>query len=294
MAPVLDFVLLASLNLAYVWLKDNRVATVSEQNLLIMLAVAACLHLLLSLWPGRSLGKLACDLYQVDQNGQPLSLVRRLLRAVLSSLSLFLTFAGVGGFGLLDGSKSEQTLAPELLLAIMACAVGVGVLNLFVVLARNDRRALHDLIAGVYLVSKMPELGGSEPAGQLTISPEGEISGLPPEWGPVEKAPRLLSVNLVGTRMAGEQPLDFSGRFMMGTQVFAVLGIPFYGFRRYIYSRDGTQYKFLAEAPVSAGWKFWNPIGVVTVLLGLVIALWVAASNRQERYGGRDYQHRRH
>lgn len=278
-APVLDFILLASLNFGYDWLKDNRVATVSEQNLLIVLGVAGFVHLFLSIFPGRSFGKMACDLYQVDRAGKPLSFVRRLVRAALSSTALILTFVGVGGFGLLDGSKSVQTLAPELLVLMMSCAVGVGVVNLFVVLARNDRRSLHDLVAGSYLMSKLPELGGAGSASigaQLTISPEGEISGLPSEWVPVEKAPRLFSVNLIGTRMAGEQPIDFSGRFMVGTQTFAVVGVPFYGFRRYIYSRDGAQYQFLAEAPVSAGWKMWNPIGLFTLVLTFFGALWAS------------------
>lgn len=52
----------------------------------------------------------------------------------------------------------------------------------------------------------------------ITFTAEGEISGLPPEWLPVAKTPRLNNVDLVGISMSGERPVDPSGKLMMGAK----------------------------------------------------------------------------
>lgn len=84
------------------------------------------------LWSGYTIGRYLCGIRIVQTNGNNVHLGNMLLRVVLSGIIYSITF-GVA-----------------------------AIISLFMVILREDKRALHDIIAGTYVTYKKPKSHISE------------------------------------------------------------------------------------------------------------------------------------
>lgn len=195
---------------------------------------------------GQSLGKRSQKLHLVDLDGQPLGLGKRLSRSFWTAL--------LWAFS----------------------ALGTSLIDFCFLAFRSDHRALHDVLAGSQVLATAPELavGESAPQSGLEIDEHGNVISLPSGWVPIEKAPTLFSINLVGTTLTGGSPVEPSGKILCGTQVFILALIPLFGLRRFLYSDlGGNRYQFFASAPVTAGWATWNAAMGLAIPLCFICAL---------------------
>jgi uncharacterized RDD family membrane protein YckC len=228
-----------------VMMSEGREPSVSILKIVGVLAIGLLLvNIGLCLHNGNSFGKRQLGLQVVDLDGKPLTLGRRLFRTFLVMVSILLTAMAVSGLDLL-------------------C----------IVFRREDRRSLHDLIAGTKVMAVAPAFAGSGDA-VLKLDAQGSLVDIPTGWQPVSKAPRLTTYELLGTTMTSGAPVEPTGKILCGTQVF-LLGFPLIGLRRYLYTDlGGEKYRFHAEAPVTRAWTIWNlAVGVAApiVLLSMVL-----------------------
>lgn len=204
------------------------------------------LNIGLSLHNGQSLGKRAFGLVLVDLEGNPLSMGRRIARSFWTAILLLLS------------------------------AMGTSLIDFIVCAFRADGRALHDLLAGSKVVIPAPEIevkNAQQAQSSMVIDNHGNVSGLPAGWTPIEKAPTLFTLNFVGTTMSPGQAVDPDGQIFCGTYMFIFAFIPIFGIRRYLFSREGNNYQFYAQAPVTAGWTCWNLVAPMGFAVSVVAAL---------------------
>lgn len=103
---------------------------------------------------GQTLGKRLLGLRVVDSNGQPLAMGRAFARAAL--LSLPWVFNGVR-----FGTLGPVVLATLWIAGVLVFGVGGAIIGTYV-LNRRTRQALHDLVAGSYVI-EAPGLGRAVP-----------------------------------------------------------------------------------------------------------------------------------
>ena len=199
------------------------------------------LNTLLSLMNGQSVGKRVFHLQVVDMDGNPLSPAGLMQRSFWTALFFALSALGLST---VDGAMAAW---------------------------RSDGRSLHDLLAGSRVVSERRNpLSPEGASSSLQVNADGTLAQIPAGWEPVDRAPTLFTLNLIGTMMFSGQAVESSGRILCGTLCFVVCLIPVVGFRQYLYSRDGNAFRFFASAPVSSAFATWN-VGVATALVGALL-----------------------
>lgn len=81
----------------------------------------------------------------------------------------------------------------------------------------------------------------------------------------------MLTINYIGTMMFDGEEMDSKGRLMSGTLCFIVI-IPIFAIRRYLYTRQGDNYRFYASAPVAGAFAAYN-LCVLTAIIA-ALTLW--------------------
>ena len=194
---------------------------------------ALLVNQMLNVVRAQSVGMRVYHLRWVGANGELLPRPRALLRVLAWTL-----------LAAMLGRVAERDIAG----AVLAIYFLVGFLS-------RGCRTLHDRLAGAGMA------GEFDPANlQVQAYGDGEHVHCfkPCGWQEASQAPRLLTLDGIGSRICGAARLEKSGRVRYGTLYFAVFFVPVLALRRYIYARRENQYQFFAQAPVTWGQTLYN------------------------------------